>query len=57
MTILEIKQLESNLNKYLYRMADYAKKRGVTTPCILKWIKEKKVKTITISNTVFIVEE
>lgn len=55
MTNLEIKQLEKNLS-CVYRIADYAKKKDITVPCVHKWIKEKRVRTMIISNTVFIVD-
>lgn len=42
-------------NKY-YRIADYAKEKGVTYECVRKWIKQGKLKTEIISNTTFVVE-
>lgn len=56
MTNLEIKQMEQALS-CVYRIADYAKLKDVTVVCVHKWIKEKKVKTMTISNTVFVIKE
>ena len=42
-------------NNY-YRIADYAKEKGVTYECVRKWIKQGKLKTTIISNTTFVVE-
>lgn len=56
MTNFEIKQLEKVLS-CVYRIADYAKKKDITVACVHKWIKEKKVMTMIISNTVFVVDE
>lgn len=39
-----------------YRIADYAKEKGVTYECVRKWIKQGKLKTTIISNTTFVVE-
>lgn len=56
MTNLEIKQLEKNLS-FLHTISNYAKKHCVVPQTVLLWIKDKKVKTLTISGKIFIVEE
>lgn len=43
--------------KKLKRVSTYAKIKDITNVTVLRWIKEKSVKTITIDKTVFVVDE
>lgn len=40
----------------LLRMSSYAKLKDITCPTVLRWIKEGKIKSFVIDNTVFIVD-
>lgn len=41
----------------LYRISQYARLVGVSDECVRLWVKQGKVKTITISNTIFVIKE
>ena len=56
---LKNKNMESqeiNL-KNLKRVSTYAKIKDITTVTVFRWIKEKRIKTITIDKTIFVVYE
>ena len=43
--------------KNYYRISQYARKLNVSDECIRLWVKSKKVKSVVIGGTVFVVDE